>query len=101
MPKILDFWSKKLTVVFVETMLQKRDILPTSRIFGKNTEGYYTKYYFKNETSNKEYCFIHYIPKALVSFTFNSQKNTHVIIEHATTRKKFIDILDRLKTEIS
>lgn len=101
MHKILDFWSKKLTVLFVETMLQKRELIPTSRIFGKNNEGYYTKYYFKNETTNKEYCFIHYIPKALVSFTFNSPKNTHVIIEHATTRKKFIKILDRLKTEIA
>lgn len=40
----LDFWEKKLTKCFVEQALYKYFPSQTSKLYGKNKRGFYTKY---------------------------------------------------------
>jgi len=96
MSKTLNFWELPLTVGFVELLLDKKGLVPDSRIFGKNPQEFYTKYYFKNKQTGKDCCFIHYTNSHLASFTFQTDKQDSIRIEHTSTRKRFRVLLTQL-----
>lgn len=102
MPTTPKFWSREITVPFVEMTLGNHALIPDSRIFGKNNNAkgersFYTKYYFKNPVTGKECCFIHYIDSHLVSFTFQSNVKDTISIEHTSKRKRFVELIGQIQ----